>query len=240
VEASRKRRIRAIVAIVSAAGVIFGVVAVYRSQLFEIDQVDVAGAQQLSAQDVVRRAGVPDGATLLRYPAEEIEARLLEDPWIASATVSRDFPSTLRIRIQERVPLALVDAGPSFWVVDETGLVLAEASLEESSPLVVIRDVPAFEPQPGRTSNSDALVNALEVLKVISPELRDLVRAVSAPSVDEATLITVTSVEVLVGEATQLQEKSALVLGILKEQAERVVFIDVRSIDRPVSRGLGE
>jgi hypothetical protein len=47
-------------------------------------------------------------------------------------------------------------------------------------------------------------------------------------------------VEIMVGEAVLLAEKSALIAGILAEQGSGVVFIDVRSIDRPISRGLGQ
>ena len=39
------------------------------------------------------------------------------------------------------------------------------------------------------------------------------------------------------GEAVELEEKSVLVADILAAQGDRVVFIDVRSIERPISRG---
>jgi len=235
--ASRRRLIATLTAVLV---VVAAATALYRSQVFEITDVEVLDASTLTEAAVLGRAAVPSGSTLLRFPRHAIEERLLQDPWIASAVISRDFPSTLRIRIAERVPAALVDTGQTFWIVDSSGLVMAEASLDTSSPLVAIRDVSGFEPRPGRTSNSDALVNALRVLDGISGGLKSIVRAVSAPSVDETTLITESSVEIMIGEAVNLPEKSALALGILEEQGSGVVFIDVRSIERPVSRGLDD
>lgn len=239
-ERLRARRRKTVVAAVSLVLLTAGVVALYRSQLFEIRHIEVIGAKELAAQQVIDRAAVPEGATLLRFPRRAIERRLLEDPWVAGVVISRDFPSTLRIRIEERTAAALVDTGETFWVVDASGLVLAQASLETSSPLVVIRDVPGFDPKPGRTSNSDALVNALRVLEGVSPALGEMVRAVSAPSVDETALITATGVEIMIGEATELERKSSLVLDILAQEGAGVVFVDVRSTERPISRGLGE
>lgn len=215
-------------------------IGVYSSSLFTIETVEVVGAVRIDADEVRALAAVPAEATLLRFDGDTIETRVLANPWIGSVSISRDFPSTLRIRVVERQPAALVDGGDVFWVVDGEGMVLGQASLEASSTYVVVRDVPGFDPEPGRTSNTDPLVNALRVLSGISPELRGQVKAVSAPSVDETALILSSGVEVMLGEAVQLDEKATLVLGIIEEKGSGVVFIDVRSINRPISRGIGE
>jgi hypothetical protein len=135
----------------------------------------------------------------------------------------------------------LVDAGVSFWSVDGSGRILGQESLESTAgTLVVVRDVMGFEAAAGVVSTAPGLLNALKVLDGITPEIASMVRGISAPSVEETVLVTTGSVEIMVGEATQLAEKCALISGILAEQGENVVFIDVRSIERPVSRGLGE
>ena len=66
------------------------------------------------------------------------------------------------------------------------------------------------------------------------------IRSITAPSVSETTLLTATGVEITVGEAVHMQEKSVIVSDILAAEGAKVVFIDVRSIERPISRGLGE
>jgi len=125
------------------------------------------------------------------------------------------------------------------WTIDGTGMVLAKQSLEETVSLTVIRDVPKVSPSVGKRISSKALSNALAVVSGIGSELRGKTDAVSAPAVGETTLLTDGGVEVLIGEATQLQTKDTIIRRILKEQAGKVVFIDVRSVDRPVWRGLG-
>lgn len=239
--AERQRALRLRIAVLASVLVVATVVVstAYRSQLFAIESVNVEGTSVLSATDVRARIALPSDATLLRFPRARIEADLEADPWIADASVTRRFPSTLSITVEERVAAALLDTGVTFWFVDSEGRFLGESSLDSTgSPLPVVRDVPGVEPTAGDVTTDPALLNALRVLGGVSPDLRARVRAVSAASAHETTLITDTGVEIMVGEAVQLAEKSALALGIMAEQGDDTVFIDVRSIDRPISRGL--
>lgn len=208
------------------------------SQIFEIETIDVRGVTTLSAETVIARAALPDGETLLRVDSDAVTDRLLKEPWIADATVSRWIPSTLRITVEERVPVAVVDTGMTFWFVDGSGRVLSESVPDSATVLPVIRDVPDFAAEPGVVSDSKTLRNAISVLAGLSDELVASVRTVSAPSANETALLTASSVEIMIGEAVRLGEKSLLVTDILREQGNQVVFIDVRSVERPISRGL--
>jgi cell division protein FtsQ len=170
----------------------------------------------------------------------EIQDRLKAHPWIAEATVQRSFPGTVRLTIVERQPAALVDTGEGMWLVDSSGYVMAKIRQDTTPTVAVVRDAKDFKPSVGQVTASATLLNALAVLSGISNELRAEVRTVSAPSVDETALMTKESVEVLIGAADELEKKDLIVRKILGEQRGKVVFIDVRATDRPVSRGLGE
>ncbi len=238
-ETRRRRQIRVAIVLAAVITVSAGTIAIYRSPVFGIEEVEVIGAERLPVDTVRNLAAIPDNATLLRYRARAIEERLLAYAWIAEAQVTRDFPHTLRIRIVERKPIALVDTGETFWAVDKTGMVLGEQSLDETSTLPVVRDIPGLDLKAGRASTSEVLINALGVLSGISDELRSKLRAVTAPSIDETTLLTTENVEILIGEANELETKSLRALTIMRKYSGNVVFIDVRSTERdPVWRGL--
>jgi cell division protein FtsQ len=240
-ETRRRKQLRVMAVVLVVVVVVAGSVALYRSAIFRIDEVQVLGTERLTADAVRSRAAVPDGATLLRYPSRAIRERLLAYAWIAEVQVTRDFPHTLRIRVVERSPIAAVDTGDTFWAVDKTGMVLGEQAYEETSTLPVIRDIPGLDLKAGRASTSEVLGNALAVLAGISDELRGKLRAVTAPSIDETTLLTTENVEILVGQATELETKSLRALTIMRKYAGNVVFIDVRSTERdPVWRGLAQ
>jgi len=223
-----------------AAVVVLGILA-SNSSVLDVENVVVEGNSYVGTAEVLERAQVPTGTALPSVDTAAIEERLLGDPWIASAQVKRSFPSTVRIIVTERSPVALLDMGTTFWYVDGTGLVLAESQLETSSVLPVIRDVPSIEPTTGVVIEAPELRNALTAIVNISPSLREIVRIVKAPSVDETTLVTDTWVDIRVGDATdEIAEKSAVALEIIAKYGVDVVYIDVRDPDSAVSRGLSE
>ena len=237
----RKGRLRVAAIALAVLAVVASVVAVYRSNVFSVERIDVVGEARLTKSQVRELAKVPPDTTLLRFPASEIEARLRRSPWVATAEVSRDFPDGMRIRIVEREPAALVDAGGSaIWQVDEAGVWLAPHSGEATSALVLIRDVPGLDPVPGRRTRSDTLMNAIEIARRLNGYMRPIVRTVVAPAIDKTALVTANDVEIFVGSSDEIYRKQEIAQKILEQQAGKVIYINVRSIDRPTWRGLQE
>ena len=221
--------------------IVAGLVALYQSSIFSVDQVEVIGNEIVTTQRVLEIAAVPPDATLLRFPATSVKERLQSDPWIAEATVTRDFPDTMRIRVAERQPFALLDQGAeSFWVLDFAGFFIAEETPDASSTLVIVRDIEGVTPELGTKTDSDVLQNALAIYGGLSPDTREMIRAVSAPSIDKTTLITHSDIEILVGSAEDIQRKDRVARQILREQEGSVLYINVRTVDRPTWRGIGE
>jgi len=233
-------RLRIALFALALIGLIAGAITLYNSSTFAIDEVQVEGLTELTAEEVVAAAALPEGATLIRFPRAEMEVRLLAHPWISSAHISRRFPDALVIHVEERKPVALVDTGEAvFWLVDSESTVLGQRTPDATeTAAAVVRDLTDFEPVEGERSESAALENALRVIEGLSDELRARVRAVSAPSVDLTTLITVDDIEILVGSAEDIEKKDAVALRIMEEQADTVVHINVRTVDRPTWRGL--
>ncbi len=218
--------------------VIWGIVALYRSPLFLVEEVVVNGEDHLAAESVVASAAIPAETSLHRLPASEIEARLARDPWIRSVKVSRDYPHTVVIDIVERKPSVVVDAGgKELWVVSTDGYWLGIRSTEETGLLTVL-DLASVEASIGAKTKSEELTNAIKVINGISPELRARVRSISAPSVEKTALTTVDDIEIFIGEATDLKAKDRVIQEILAQEAGSVVYINVRVVDSPTWRGI--
>jgi cell division protein FtsQ len=234
----RARRLRAGAIVAGIALVLAACVGFYNSSLFAVRTVEVVGATHVSADAVRALARVPADATLIRFPADAVALRVAANPWIASVSVSRVFPSGMRIRVVERVPVAIVDAGSSMWLIDGAGAAIATPTIDASGMVPVIKGVPGLDLKAGRRTTSEPLLNALKVLTGISRALAATVRSVSAPTIDGTALTTVDHVEIVIGEAVDLTTKDALARRILSEEKGKVVSIDVRITDRPTWRGL--
>ncbi|HSU15196.1 cell division protein FtsQ/DivIB [Longimicrobium sp.] len=81
-----------------------------RIEWFGAERVEVAGAHLLAPHEILRASGVRVGTNVWSDPAPFVAA-LRRHPAIADAEVVRVLPRTLRIRITEKTPAALVLAG---------------------------------------------------------------------------------------------------------------------------------
>jgi hypothetical protein len=79
---------------------------------------------------LARTLAIPASATLMGLDLDQLRSKVLGDPQVASASVSRNFPDTLTVRVSERSPVARLQAQP---VGDAAGT------------LLVSRDGVAFE-----------------------------------------------------------------------------------------------
>lgn len=219
---------------------VWGLLALTRLPLFAITSVEVRGVEHLEPERVIALADVETGASLVWLRKGPLAERILRDPWVSEVRVDRDFPRTVRITVQERVPSVVVDLGGStLWVVSEDGRWLAERS-DEGTSVPVIRDAETEPPRAGARVRSAEVLNAIEVVGGLSDEMLGMVRVVSAPSIEKTALITNDDVQVFVGEATDIRKKDLIAREILRTQKGKVVYINVRVVDSPTWRGLDQ
>ena len=237
----RAVRLRVAAAVLFVGAVVLALVWLYRSPAFTAKTVDVVGAKRLTREQILTLAALPTDVTLLRLPSADIEARLEKSPWVSSAEVTRDFPDTIRLRVVERTPSAVVSTGgKARWLVDGTGIWLAPQSANATSASVLVRDVDGLDPVAGSKTKSETLLNVLEIVAQLDPTFMAGIRAISAPSIDKTALVTRDDVEVFVGSSDDIGRKQQVAKQILKDQAGKVVYINVRTVDRPTWRGLDD
>jgi len=85
----------------------------------DVRRVEVAGTRFVAPHEIMERSGIRDGQNLLDEGSLWIAA-LLEHPAVAGATIIRKPPHTLRIRIEEKRPVAFVNDG-TLRIVDGSG-----------------------------------------------------------------------------------------------------------------------
>ena len=73
-----------------------------------LERIDVVGAVHAPAAEVVALTQAePDSVALFSLSPALLEDRVVRHPWVASATVRRLPTGTLRVAVDERVPVAL-------------------------------------------------------------------------------------------------------------------------------------
>jgi len=173
---SERGRLRAILSYLPLAGkvllaIITGILvfASYRAaasaSFFETRRVDVSGTSRTSSDQVsavVRHATASTGVWRADLQAISVEIEKL--PWVRRAVVSRILPDGLRVRITERVPLAVVRtaAGKFVWV-DEDAVTLSQMLPADQMPAFFIRGWDESGTTEARTENRERVGKYLEM-----------------------------------------------------------------------------
>jgi len=185
-----KRRLRRLTLVLAVLALVVGAAVAARSPLLDVDRVAVTGAEQTSAEAVLRAAAVEPGEPLVSVDVDAAARRVEELPWVDRATVARRWPSTVDVQVSEREPVALAQVtGAHVALVDVEGRVLAierwpdaEGAPAEGAPaglagLAVLTDVdgPVVE---GGTLDHDAR-EALRVAVAVAERMPGAVASVS-------------------------------------------------------------
>jgi cell division septal protein FtsQ len=96
------------------------------SRLLAIDRIVVHGTTRLSTGEVEVLLDGIRGRNLLRVDLDEYRMRVLDSPWVADATLWRQLPSTIEIKVVERVPMAIARLGDHLFLVDRAGVIVDE------------------------------------------------------------------------------------------------------------------
>jgi hypothetical protein len=116
---------------------------------FDVQRVEVSGTRLLAPHEVLARSGIRTGQSVWDDPAAW-EASLREHPVIAGARVTRRLPHTLRVRVEEKRPVAYVEAG-SLRAATGAGEVLPV------DPTRAPLDVPIVRGEAGAAADSPGL-----------------------------------------------------------------------------------
>lgn len=191
----------------------------YFTPLMSVRQTVVTGTGVVTQQDVLGALNIAQGTRLLQIDTAAAADRVASIRRVASARVQCEYPSTLRVTIVERVPVAAWAGGDGTHLIDRDGVDFAN---EPPPPGIPMLDVLAPGPQDPTTKA------ALQVLTSLAPDLARQVAKVAAPSVSSITL-TLDDGRTIVWGTTDRTAEKAEKLGALLTQPGRMY--DVSSPD---------
>ena len=147
------------------------------SPYFRIDRIEMEGFYVLSRQDLDPYLGIEPSETLFQVDLPSMRDRLLSHPWIKTVHVRKSFPGTLKIRVTERVPAAIVQDGDQRILVDDTGKILVDldAMNKESLPFSIWagKHWPTFlgielaSLQRNEPGSKQALLDAMNLVEIV-------------------------------------------------------------------------
>ncbi|MBO7395301.1 MAG: FtsQ-type POTRA domain-containing protein [Ruminococcus sp.] len=142
----RRRRMMSVYTVVVILLVLTVGVTMCFTFLFNIDEIVISGeSETYTYMEIVEASGIHAGDNLLRLDYKKAEQRILDSLlYVETATVDRDFPSTLRITVTRCIPAYNVQYDKGVLLVSRNGKILADNNFytdTENLPIIY-----GFEP----------------------------------------------------------------------------------------------
>ncbi len=157
---------------------------IQRTQNFHVAKFEVTGQKRVDRQAIIDASGVKPGASLTSLDPVVVQRTVEALPWVRTARVEAQLPSTLVIRVSEYQPFALLlSESGKLLLVDRGGFVFKEADAGEAIDLPIVtglsaglsRDVPVVDQ---RAAKDNAPLTAKET--PTQRRLTDLLRLIDA------------------------------------------------------------
>jgi cell division protein FtsQ len=134
------------------------------SPRFAVRTIRVQGTSRRSSEQVVQSAGLQTGKNVFAVDLENTRARILADPWIEKATVTRKLPSTIAVEVTEREAAAAVSVGGDLVLCTHEGELFKRLEPGDPSSLVVITGLEPEQVAADRPAAVRRVRAALELL----------------------------------------------------------------------------
>lgn len=106
-------------------GVIIAVIAFSLSSFFTVDTIDVQGNKYFTDEEISNMAHASTGQNIIYKLNKGNMLNYLEkNPYIEEARVYRKLPSTIVIKVKERIQIAALTYGDQFLIIDNKGTLL--------------------------------------------------------------------------------------------------------------------
>ncbi len=119
------------------------------SPRFAISEVITTGAKRRSPDELASIAGIAKGQNVFNADLDRARARLIADPWVSEASLARQLPGTVFLRVVEREAGGIVAtndgsakaAGGETYIVTREGTIIKRLEAGDPTDLTVVTGV---------------------------------------------------------------------------------------------------
>ncbi|KAF0198019.1 MAG: cell division protein FtsQ [Bacillota bacterium] len=209
---------------------------------FNLEFVEVRGNETLSTQQVEEVAGLWKGAQLLKLDLREMEKRLVADPRVVSAQISRILPNKVRIVIEENIGMAVLPYYDGFVEIDPSGRVVSIVSNFSRVNLPIVSGVHIDSVVLGQKLSGVGFESARTVMSLLPSSTRTVISELNVSIQGEVTLTTTGGIHIKIGTTHNAAPRLALLPAVLYAYEVRgfssstIAYIDMTG-DIPVYKG---
>ena len=229
-----RRWIFGAVAVVMLIAVVAGGVWTWRSPMFRVSDIQVAGNQRTSSDSVVETVNLI-GESMFTADLLTAQKDLYKLPLVASVKVERSWPNTVKITIEERKAWGTWVQDGVNYTIDREGVVLGTDPAPAGSP--VIRSSEDGSRVQGERVDYQAVDAAAEIYEKLPRQLGTTVTEVAFVAGKGVQVTTANNQTALFGDSSSISYKLAVWAALAQQAAAQKISyttVDLRYGNRPV------
>ncbi|PKM85097.1 MAG: hypothetical protein CVU86_03660 [Firmicutes bacterium HGW-Firmicutes-11] len=132
------------------------------SEIFDIEDITVENNSYYTGQQIISMTGIGEVAqpwNLFMTSTRDMKERLLADPYIKTAKVSRRLPDGINIVVAERQEASAIPYGEGFILIDKEGIVLRQTDVEPALTILSGLTLSNIEPGTPLVVEENAVLN---------------------------------------------------------------------------------
>lgn len=213
-----------LVAVLALLGL--GIWLLWFSTVLTAKNVTVTGTGYLSADEIRDAAAIPSDQQLVSLDVGAVRNRVAALAPVDSVSVRRVWPDRVRIDVDERDPVAVVDIGGQVRGIDAEGVVFRSyPSKPRSLPLV----------QAGSGVREEAITESARVVSAMPSAVARRIDHVEVETVDQIVLVLRDGRTVTWGSADDSEEKARVLEALLQQKPAQQYDVSVPGL--PTTKG---
>ena len=144
----------------------YGVFSSYRfitlSPRFDVNEMNLIGHKRLSIEELNSWIGPIIGGNIFQLELDKISQRLVEHPWVRSASARRVFPQGIYVELKERIPFAKIQL-EQIYVMDNYGILLG-TEIEGANQLPTITGIKSQNFKLGSNVANEEFIGGLKMM----------------------------------------------------------------------------
>lgn len=139
------------------------------SPRFSVAEIVTTGAKRRTADELAATAGIAKGQNVFSVDLDRARTRLLADPWVSDAQLSRQLPGTLFVRVVEREAGGIVStvdgtSGRSdTYLVTREGTIIKHLDAGDPTDFPIVTGIPVQQLVEDREGATRAVRRALDL-----------------------------------------------------------------------------
>ena len=155
-----------LIVVVTSGGVAWGAHRyALTSPRFALKNIEISGNKKRSDSELATVAGLKLGDNVFAIDTQQLERKLLTDPWIREVKATRTLPNTIRIELDEREAAALAAIGDHIYLVTKTGEPFKQIEDGEPFDLPIVTGVQPEDLGRDRARAVERIALALEIVR---------------------------------------------------------------------------